>query len=240
MRVVLAVDGGNSKTDLALVATTARCSRTCAGRSARRTTSASTAASTCCSGSSTRQGSTDDGRDVAQVLLAGVDFPDEEEALHDALAARGWAATTRVGNDTFAVLRAGTERGWGVAIMCGAGHQLRRRRARRPAGPLPRARCDHRRLGRRLRRRHGRRSRPPRAARTAAARARASSSSCRRTSATTSPATSPHAIHLGAIPQRRVLELAPVVLRAAADDAVAAGIVDRLVDEIVAFVRATR
>ena len=26
-----------------------------------------------------------------------------------------------VGNDTFAVLRAGTERGWGVAVVCGAG-----------------------------------------------------------------------------------------------------------------------
>ena len=26
-----------------------------------------------------------------------------------------------VGNDTLAVLRAGTERGWGVAVVCGAG-----------------------------------------------------------------------------------------------------------------------
>ena len=26
-----------------------------------------------------------------------------------------------VDNDTFAVLRAGTERGWGVAVVCGAG-----------------------------------------------------------------------------------------------------------------------
>src|SRR6478735_7838014 len=36
-------------------------------------------------------------------------------------AGRGWAARLRVGNDTFAVLRAGTESGWGVAITCGAG-----------------------------------------------------------------------------------------------------------------------
>src|SRR5207302_642341 len=28
---------------------------------------------------------------------------------------------TVVGNDTFAVLRAGTERGWGVAVVCGTG-----------------------------------------------------------------------------------------------------------------------
>jgi N-acetylglucosamine kinase-like BadF-type ATPase len=40
------------------------------------------------------------------------------------------------------------------------------------------------------------------------------------------------AIHRGRIPQRRVVELAPVVLAAAADDAVAAEIVARLEDEI--------
>ena len=34
---------------------------------------------------------------------------------------RGWARRVHVGNDTFAVLRAGTERGWGVAVTCGAG-----------------------------------------------------------------------------------------------------------------------
>src|SRR6185312_1638965 len=64
-----------------------------------------------------------DGRqaDVAQVLLAGLDFPEEEQRLHAALASRGWASRLRVGNDTFAVLRAGTESGWGVAITCGAG-----------------------------------------------------------------------------------------------------------------------
>ena len=59
--------------------------------------------------------------DVGQVLLAGLDFPTEEQALHEALAARGLARSLTVGNDTFAVLRAGTERGWGVAVVCGAG-----------------------------------------------------------------------------------------------------------------------
>ena len=64
-----------------------------------------------------------DGRraDFAQVMLAGVDFPEEEARVHAAVDTRGWATTTRVANDTFAVLRAGTERGWGVAITCGAG-----------------------------------------------------------------------------------------------------------------------
>src|SRR5205807_1803930 len=43
---------------------------------------------------------------VGQVLLAGIDFPEEEERLYSALAERGWAAQLRIGNDTFAVLRA--------------------------------------------------------------------------------------------------------------------------------------
>ena len=55
------------------------------------------------------------------MLLAGIDFPDEEVRLHDALALRGWASRIHVGNDTFAVLRAGTESGFGIAITCGAG-----------------------------------------------------------------------------------------------------------------------
>ena len=54
-------------------------------------------------------------------MLAGVDFPSEERELREAVEARGWAERTLVGNDTFAVLRAGTERGWGVAVVCGAG-----------------------------------------------------------------------------------------------------------------------
>ena len=60
--------------------------------------------------------------EVATLLLAGVDFPAEEDALASARrAARLGASAFDVGNDTFAVLRAGTERGWGVAVMCGAG-----------------------------------------------------------------------------------------------------------------------
>ncbi|WP_445182568.1 N-acetylglucosamine kinase [Pseudonocardia sp. Cha107L01] len=53
--------------------------------------------------------------------LAGVDFPREEAALHAALAARGWSDTLTVGNDTLALLRAGSSDGTGVAVVCGAG-----------------------------------------------------------------------------------------------------------------------
>src|SRR5262249_7348508 len=59
--------------------------------------------------------------DVGALLLAGLDFPSEEEALRDRVAPLGWAGRLVVGNDTVAILRAGTERGWGVAVPCGAG-----------------------------------------------------------------------------------------------------------------------
>jgi N-acetylglucosamine kinase-like BadF-type ATPase len=58
---------------------------------------------------------------VAHLMLAGLDFPDEEVRLHDAVAGLGWAHRIVVGNDTFAVLRAGTDAGWGIAVTCGTG-----------------------------------------------------------------------------------------------------------------------
>src|SRR6202007_915357 len=61
------------------------------------------------------------GADVAVLLLAGVDFDDEEAAYRAAAERRAIAARVVVGNDTFAVLRAGTDRGWGVGVTCGAG-----------------------------------------------------------------------------------------------------------------------
>ena len=126
--VVLAVDGGNSKTDLALVARGRRAARARARpAAAHRTTSAWTAASMCSTllERRARGGHRAGGRavaDVAALLLAGVDFPDEEDELAAARrAARLGRARRIVANDTFAVLRAGTERGWGVAVVCGAG-----------------------------------------------------------------------------------------------------------------------
>ncbi len=60
--------------------------------------------------------------EVARALLAGVDFPvEEQEAAGGVGGARLGATRARSRNDTFAVLRAGTERGWGVAVTCGAG-----------------------------------------------------------------------------------------------------------------------
>ena len=126
-QVVLAVDGGNSKTDLALVRADGEVLALARGPLSsphhlgldgaldvlqRLLDQASREAGRARDGT---------GATIAQLLMAGVDFPSEEEELRAAVAGRGWAERTHVGNDTFAVLRAGTERGWGVAVVCGAG-----------------------------------------------------------------------------------------------------------------------
>ncbi|MCX4509021.1 ATPase [Streptomyces sp. NBC_01619] len=53
--------------------------------------------------------------------LANADLPVEEEELTAAVHARGWGGTTVVRNDTFAILRAGVDEPRGVAVVCGAG-----------------------------------------------------------------------------------------------------------------------
>ncbi len=58
---------------------------------------------------------------VGVFALAGADLPHEEEELLAACRRRGWVRRTVVRNDAFALLRAGTDRGWGVAVVCGAG-----------------------------------------------------------------------------------------------------------------------
>lgn len=242
-RVVLAIDGGNSKTDVALVREDGKLLGHARGplssphhlgldRSvellqdlfddARRLAGES--------GSSAVA--------VAEVFLAGVDFPAEEDALHAALAARGWAEHLEVGNDTLAVLRAGTGRGWGVAVVCGAGINC--------VGVAP----------------DGRRVRFPALGRITGdwgggydvglealfAAARSEDGRGPQTSLERAvprhfgldlPSTVAEEIHAGRLAQRRMIELAPVVFAEAGADEVAAGIVDRLADEIVALARAT-
>ncbi|MGH3313243.1 MAG: N-acetylglucosamine kinase [Streptomyces sp.] len=57
--------------------------------------------------------------------LANADLPREERLLTAALTARGWGRSTHVANDTFAILRAGLPDDGsvrhGVAVVCGAG-----------------------------------------------------------------------------------------------------------------------
>ena len=101
-------------------------------------------------------------------------------------------------------------------VVCGAGHQLRRRRARRPPRALPGARRDQRRLGRRLRRRPRRRCRA--AARSEDGRGPRTRARARRAGALRprdAAASSPRRSTSAASPQRRIVELPPLVFDAA-------------------------
>src|SRR5438552_1483606 len=53
--------------------------------------------------------------------LAGADIPIDDRRIAAELEGRPWTRRTIVRNDTFAVLRAGTDRKWGVAVVCGTG-----------------------------------------------------------------------------------------------------------------------
>src|SRR4029077_12642991 len=173
---------------------------------------------------------------VATLLMAGVDFPAEEDALRAAAEERGWAPDVHVDNDTFAVLRAGTERGWGVAVTCGAGINCvgvspDGRHARFPAlGAITGDWGGGYDLGLAAVS-AGARSEDGRGARTSLERAVPAHFGL------STPSELAEAIHAGRIEQRRVIELAPVVLAEAADDAVAAEIVQHLTAEVVALAR---
>jgi N-acetylglucosamine kinase-like BadF-type ATPase len=240
---VLAVDGGNSKTDLALVSSEGAVLALVRGPQSSPqhlgVDGSLAVLERLLADAEGNAGITRDGvpaAEIAALLMAGVDFPAEEEALSAAVAERGWAKRVRVGNDTFAVLRAGTERGWGVAITCGAGINCvgvgpDGRHARFPAlGAITGDWGGGYDLGL--------------AAVSAAARSedgRGPRTSLERAVPAhfglETPTDLAEAIHVGRISQRRVIELAPLVLAEAADDAVAAGIVAKLADEVVALAR---
>ncbi|HZN71691.1 MAG TPA: BadF/BadG/BcrA/BcrD ATPase family protein [Micromonosporaceae bacterium] len=119
----LAIDGGNSKTDVVVGTADGRVLAFLRGPGSnphdlgldnavalldRLVTAARTAAGL-------------SSLDRAGVYLAGADLPVEVENLTKAVAQLGWAGEQLVDNDTFALLRAGTDRPDAVAVVCGAG-----------------------------------------------------------------------------------------------------------------------
>ncbi len=240
---VLAVDGGNSKTDLALVgadgALLALVRGTLSSPQHLGVEGCLAVLERLLADAVNDAGLGDhDGKiaDVASLLLAGVDFPAEEEAVREAVQQRGWARRVHVGNDTFAVLRAGTERGWGVAVTCGAGINCvgvapDGRHARFPAlGEITGDWGGGYDLGKAAVF-SAARSEDGRGPRTSLEHAVPAHFGLE------APSELAEAIHFGHIAERRVIELAPVVLAEAADDAVAAQIVQRLAAEVVALAR---
>jgi N-acetylglucosamine kinase-like BadF-type ATPase len=147
MPAVLAIDGGNSKTDVALVAADGRLlAQVRGGRSNPQVIgmheafavlrdlvdAVARAAGVAAAGAVVAS--------HASACLAGADLPDEEQQLTDLVQAQGWTTSSLVVNDTFAVLRAGLDDGvdrpgagqsgagqpgagqyWGIGVTCGAG-----------------------------------------------------------------------------------------------------------------------
>jgi N-acetylglucosamine kinase-like BadF-type ATPase len=184
-----------------------------------------------------------DGGPVAPLgvyCLAGADFPMDDRRIARAVAGRGWTHRNLVRNDTLAVLRAGTDRTWGVAVVCGAGMNCvgidpAGRVFRFPAlGPLSGDLAAGGQwvglaaLAAAIRARDGR------GPRTALERAVPAHFDMAR------PETVMNAMHRGKIPHDRLVELPPAVFAAAASgDAVAREILDELADEIVAMATAS-
>ena len=235
--VVLAVDGGNFKTHLALVGSDGALLSLANGPLSSPHQIGVDGCVELLDGL-LREASPDGGvrAQVAQVMLAGADLPQEEEALHAALTQRGWTEGLTVANDTFAVLRAGTERRWGVALVCGAGINCV---GVAPDGTTTRFHA----LGA-ITGDWGGGEDVGLAGLSAAVRSE-DGRGPRTTLQQTVPAhfglATPlkvaEAIHLAEIPRWRLAELAPIVLDAAEDDVAAAGITDRLVRESVDLVR---
>ncbi|TWV36112.1 ATPase [Streptomyces misionensis] len=120
---VLAIDAGNSKTDVAVVDTAGRVLATARGGGFRPPAVGVTAAFDALAEPVRRVLAEAGLARVTHVsaCLANADLPVEEEQLATALAERGWGGSVEVRNDTFAILRAGVAEPLGVAVVCGAG-----------------------------------------------------------------------------------------------------------------------
>ena len=249
---VLAVDGGNSKTDVALVAADGTVLGTAHGPTSSHQQIGIEAGmaqlAALVDRASASAGLASLGRPAADRAarhqpvaglgvygLAGADFASDVRLLSRALAAQSFASRDVVLNDTFIALRAGARRPWGVALICGQGINGC---AVAPDGRS--ARFDgvgdisgdwggggglgSAAVAAAVRGRDGR------GERTTLERLVPQHFDLR------TPAALTRALYEGRVSDRRLSELAPLVFEAAADgDAVARSIVDRLADELVAM-----
>jgi N-acetylglucosamine kinase-like BadF-type ATPase len=125
---ILAVDGGNSKTDVALVDAGGGVLGAARGPGTSHhhlgVAAAMDALEALVTAACHDAGLPPGDRPLARTgvwCLAGVDFPADDQALGPAIAGRRWADEALVHNDVFAVRRAGSDRTWGVGVVVGAG-----------------------------------------------------------------------------------------------------------------------
>jgi N-acetylglucosamine kinase-like BadF-type ATPase len=125
-RTVLAVDGGNSKTDAAILDESGGVLGTWRGPGAsfspadHQTSIDNLDRVVRAAG---RAAGIDGGpvADIGVFCLAGADLPADDRRILRSVERLGLVGEPMLRNDTFAVMRAGAARGWGVAVVCGAG-----------------------------------------------------------------------------------------------------------------------
>jgi N-acetylglucosamine kinase-like BadF-type ATPase len=124
---ILAIDGGNSKTDVCLISDEGRLLGYARGAGSNHQVVGLDAAFDVL-GRLVAEAVTEAGIDGrtplaqrAAVYLAGADFPREVEMLFARVSLAGWAQEVSLDNDTFALLRAGTSAANRIAVVCGAG-----------------------------------------------------------------------------------------------------------------------
>ena len=238
-KLVLAVDGGNSKTDVALVAEGGRLLGAIRGPTISHQAVGLEEGMARLERLAGEVGASREvPADVGVLALAGADYPSDVRLLHRAIARLGLARDVTVVNDTIGALRAGSRRPWGVAVICGQGVN--------GAAIAPDGRTFRFDGVGDISGDWGGGTSVGQAGHAAAVRARDG-----RGPRTTlewlvprhfgyaSPGALVRALYTGRVAEERLGELSPIVFEAAvAGDDVARGIVDRLADELVAMATA--
>jgi N-acetylglucosamine kinase-like BadF-type ATPase len=240
---VLAVDGGNSKADVALVGPSGELLGAVRGPTVSHQAVGLEAGMDRLEALVRDAASSAgvDGPPYAEIgvyTVAGADYPSDVRLLTRALRDRRLAARDEVLNDSFGALRAGTDRDWGVVLICGQGINAAAvspdgRQAGFPAvGAIAGdwgagSSIGMEALAAAIRGVDGR------GPRTSLERLVPQHFGLKRPAAVT------RAMYTGKLRERRVAELSPIVFEAArAGDAVARSIADRLAAELVAMARA--
>lgn len=233
VKTILAVDGGASKVDVALLDVDGKVHAT-VRRRGRFNFGLGSNGSLDGLAKAIREATGGGAAELGVYCLAGADLPLDDRRIAAELETQRWSRKTIVRNDTFAVLRAGTDRTWGVAVVCGtgmncAGRGPDGRSVRFPSfGELSGDRAHgggwlgRSALGAAIRARDGR---GPRTALESLVPAHFGMSR---------PTAVMEAIYVGGLNNDRLSELSPVVMKAAAaGDAVARELIGEMVDEIV-------
>jgi N-acetylglucosamine kinase-like BadF-type ATPase len=119
--VVIGVDGGNSKTDVVLASSDGEPLAYVRGPGSNAHARGWYKGAIDIVSGTVEQLPLDGPADRAVLYLCGADLPDDLRELNEEIAGRAWVRDAVVDNDTFALLRAGTDRDDAVAVVCGSG-----------------------------------------------------------------------------------------------------------------------